>query len=522
MEIYCPPSSFRKPGGTLGIVYGSHLYLFPVRDPQPEIVPTANKVIPLGEAASDLPQLIALLAHYKCRSCWLLPQGKTASKQDATLLADFDRIDLFKLNEKTTDWLYQPLTGQHNKLVGITVKQLGRDGQPTGQPYMLYAVWANTFNTEHIFSIMGEGRVSVLAGALLLVSFVLDIQLRYSASWTGQCALREELQSWNKQLQGFPVIPDSAYSVLEQHHARWLLWSRSITSTDDYRGSMYQYDRNWSFVSSAREVPVGQPTRTKQYNPSTHGFYRVTASAPANWNAKLPGIFIDEEGNYPLHVRGVVAWNPQITLALKLGWTVHVTDGYVWAKEQKHDLFRSWQERLWKARRECETLKAERTGPAQDAAAIAVKMIKLIGVSAIGKLIQKTSNYLMATDAAIAEGKEIVTIERSRNFQLTGRAQVREERSSDLYQPGWWSAIIARQTERIQTALYTQATDAAIGTYIDCIYCVRPVEALNGEKLKTGGFRLADVSHPPIERDMTLSPKALATLHKQSKDIPQW
>jgi len=519
-SIYCPPASFCRPSGKLGIVYGASLYIFAVRDPRPELLPIAETIVPLGDDVADSEHLVTLLKQHSCRTCWLLPVAKMPTPGDAPLVAGFERTDFYDLNMRDATRLYQPLTGQHNRLVGATVKQLDR-GSPIGQPYMIYASWANTFNTEGVFSIEGESRVNVLAGALLLASFTLNIHLRYSASWSGQCILREELQSWVKELEGFPTLSEKALDLLDQYHARWLLWTRPVDE-HEYQGVIYQYDRNWSFVSSAREVPVGNPTRTSVYEPSLHGFYRLDASAPDGWSTKWPGVFIDKEGNYPLRVSNGVAWNPQVALAMKLGWKVNVKDGFVWQKQQKHDLFRSWQERLWKARRECETLKATMKGYSQHIAAIAVKIIKLIGVSAIGKLMQSTSNYLMDTDVAVAQGKEIVSIERSRNFQLTGRAQVREERSSDLYQPGWWSAIISRQTERIQSALYGIAGDATMGCYIDCLYCVRPVEGLDGDKLKTGGFRLADISHPHLNKSMSLSPKALATLHKQSKEIPQW
>lgn len=324
-----------------------------------------------------------------------------------------------------------------------------------------------------------------LADGLARASQRLGMQLRFSPSYVGLQMLRQELA---RKPYPIPPLSERVYRLSRATPPTYIQWSRPITprllraADRDGTGAVtiYKYDRNGSFVASAGEVPVGEPIQTHTYHKGQIGIYWLDFLAPRTWDFDLPGPFHLGKGAGIYPAAGVTwAWEPQIRLALCHGWDLHIRDGWIWPRKQRHDLFRTWRERIWVARQNLERGDSPADG-------VARKLVKRVGVATIGRINQKRARAIMAEEQAAAEDREITHREVDEQGEMTGLAEVVAEfGKTDLIRPDWWGTIIANANERLMAALYGRLAALPVAAYVDAVYCLLPwpAEDLHPETL---------------------------------------
>lgn len=510
--IFCPPRYQTDPAlvTRIALVSATHLFVFSHADPRRNgsaIRCVAS--VPLLAAALDGPAawgaaLAAAILDSAAQAVWLVPTGerglpaqfRTQWPQIAAAIADSPEL---AANELSSD----------GQLAGLRLRRRARDGREVGPVIGVYALWVN--DAWGIWqTIQGDGNGGMLhrdiAEGLALAAFTLGAQLRFSPSATGLVLLRQELAHWEARNGVLSSLSDEWRERLEGMRPSYAVWRAPMASMlflPDDLVTLHSYDRNSSFVSSAREVGVGDPLPTAEFQPSRPGVYRLTAwhGDPMESGRYTPGPFLapGTEGDYPVHAVGVDvwAWEPQIRHAQRVGYEVEIAEGYYWPKRNDaeaggvsrvHDLFRPWQARLWDARHAVQPWTLG--NPEHSAGAVAERIIKTVGVSAIGRLVKGRGRASMSVSAARAQGLRILRRETDADGELTGMAEVEMPAGRlDLQQPGWWATIIANANERLWSALYSQARYDTVLAYQDALYTLNPHPLLAGPRHAPGGWR---------------------------------
>jgi hypothetical protein len=281
-------------------------------------------------------------------------------------------------------------------------------------------------------------------------------------------------------------------------------WARPITSEELPPGdgpiAIHSYDRRLSFVTSASEVPCGEPLRTSEFHEHLPGVYLLSAHAPIGWDARTPGLFHVGEGagSYPLRIREVWAWEPFIRLALHSGWAVRVHQGWHWPKSQKHALLRTWHDRIYAARDATEQLKVSANAQERLVGTVAAKIVKRLGVATIGRLMPCLGRAVMSSEEAEAADLPIAWELTDEDGRLTGLVEARTPLGRvDLVHPEWWSAIVSQASEALLSTCYSHAPTTTAGLYIDCLYSLRPIPELPGDPRKLSYFSPRPVALVP-------------------------
>ena len=493
MTIYTPPAYQTDPARVkrLAIVQDGRMHVFTVSDPRRG-----------GSGAAYADSLTLAPPHEFLRqvfwanvsSVWMLDGHGLAAAALATvptLASDPQASPQYTAHELSSDGMLCGMIAQRRDPADPS-------GRGRGEPIGIYATWVNDFwGISAAASILTPREV---AEGLALASHLLGMQLRFSPSYTGLQMLRQELGLWEQRNGALPEL-SAAWreqlmdAELRAPYAQWRapLPQGTAGAAAGQPTPLWVYDRNSSFVSSAREVGVGDPEPTATYQPGRPGVYRVSAWSHATyWPDMLPGPFCVGAGigTYPVNHYGpaVWAWEPQIRQAIRAGYQVRIEDGFYWPKGPRgsggrvHDLFRTWQARFWDARRV-----ARGWG---GSGALAAALTKKIGVATIGRLAQREGRALVRVEQAQREGLRIISRETDAAGELTGNAEVEMALGrTDLLQPGWWSVIIANSNERLWNALYTQAPQNTALAYIDGLTLTQAAPALDGDRDKPGGFR---------------------------------
>lgn len=515
-SIYVPPVWTVRPtdGGALGVVCGHDLLIFQNEDPRATGgLAGAPFCIPLGDAAADMAALVGLAYEHRIGSLWLIPaKGAQPSAADAPLLIAWtQKARVPALREAHPQYAWHELTARGTKgsaamLGGLVVQRMKESGERGGALLRIYAPWVQDVWPLRIGELPTElaARARTVASGLLLAQYVLGVQLRFSPSYSGLVLLRQTLAQSRIDVDLSPLPSEWLDWLLNrEHRASPLQWRRSLSPEEAAGGervALHKYDRNASYVSSARAVPCGEPEQIYEYRPGWQGVYYISAQAPAGWDPRTPGPFHVGQGagDYPLTVRDTWAWEPHIRLASKWGWGVNVHEGYAWPKAKQHDLFRPWQERIWAARRELAALEAVPNPGAVIAARIAARIVKRVGLATVGRLLQAQGRSARSTDEAEELGLEVLWEDFDEAGDFTGMAEVKDALGrADLLHPEWWSIIIANANERLLNATYTTAPADTLGLYVDALYTLEPHEQLAGDPLKAGGFRHAGTAELP-------------------------
>lgn len=450
-------------------------------------------------AGATLDTIIEQAVAAKCGALWLLPVGGTEPRgsYDAPWLVSWDAAAraCLALPHIMPDY---PLRfhelSQKNRIAGL-VAQRTRGGMPMG----VYAAWLDQWNVASVLDELPAEpmqRARAFAYGVRLAAFALGAQLRFSPSYTGLQLLRSTLARKSFEI---PPLSAWAHELVMEHRPTYVQWCRVIAPREQFMHRpqdllvMHKYDRNASFVASAGEVPVGDPVHTTQFMPGRPGFYHVRSWVLSTAHEELgltigernmPGPFHVGEGagRYPWGILETYAWEPQIRLAQKAGIPVTVLDGWYWP--EKHDLFRSWRERIWSAR---EQALAEAGG----SGAVAKAIVKRVGVAAIGRLLQQRGRAVMRSEDARAQSYAVLTHEVDDWGELTGMVEAEAPLGKvDLAQPHWWSTIIANANERQTSALYQHVASVPVAAYVDACYCLEAWPRGDLEPERLGKWKL--------------------------------
>lgn len=363
----------------------------------------------------------------------------------------------------------------------------------------------------------GEPLARTVASAWLLAAYAINQRLRFSPSYSGLQLLRGTLEKTARDL-----TPPSAWAreLIAEARPSPMAWVRpggidpragrpegravellpDLPAETEIAVLLFGYDRNWSYVTSARTAPLGDPWELNsdhlraltrgEMRPDHAGFYLVTAVAPRDYPLRAPGVFRDARSRtYPHYIADTWVWGPQARLAESQGWTLGYHAGYVWTRGQAPELLRTWSERMWDARRCCASIATRPNLQARRAGSMAEQIVKRIGVAAFGRLNQERGRTLRTVDEIEEEGGEILSYDTNAEGDLTDLATAETELGrSDLYRPEWWALGIAAANERVLSAALALPPDILAGIYIDEILTTLPVPELDGPRLRAGGF----------------------------------
>jgi hypothetical protein len=512
--------------GPSGVVCGTRVFLFANRDPWQAGRLPVGRAVELGEELEDLTALSRRALTAGIEALWLIPRSSSPSPDDPPIIREWAALSREdRVRAAAPDLDVRPLSGfgvlGSGTQAGLGIRRRRGEG-PAGHVLRLHAPWIGDHwaIAEDLRDLPADPpeRARTAMTGIALAAYALGVRLMASPSGTGMTLLRETLQSQHKEIA---APAEWAQELVTAHPIVPLEWARELGPEESAGDpvTVYTYDRNSSYVSSAREVPIGDPVPTASFVPNLPGLYRLSAAAPAAWPATLPGPFFlpreDAIPAYPAAVRDVWAWEPHIRLALAQGWKLEIHEGYYWPKERRIDL-RVWHDRVWDARRRLAALHREGPAELRGAAAIASHIIKRAGVAAIGRLAQTYQRAMVTTAAAEAEGWRIGLEETDEWGEYTGRAEAyRAAGKTDLLRPEWRNTIIARANERLLSAAYGQAPADTIGAYVDCLYTTAEHPELAGDPLKVGGFRFKRVSDVPRADLLTHEPWTQATAIKR-------
>lgn len=347
-------------------------------------------------------------------------------------------------------------------------------------------------------------RARILASAWLHASYALGQRLRFSASYSGLALMRQALTSQAARLDLAP--PNDDYrALIREAQAHPLSWARPVL-TENPR-AVWSYDRNFSWITAAREVPIGNPEPVTEVQLNTPGVYFVRVSPPPDALTDLalePGP-VCEGGRWVHETRGAWLWEPMLRYCARRGYHVEVITGYAWPRTQRVDL-RAWQDRIWSARRRMAALGASPRFQAGDIGRLGERLVKTAARAALGRLNQ-TRGYAMASLTAI-DPQDVRHLDIGDHGELTGLGEVEAPLGrSDLVRPEWWSTIVSQANERLLNVAHMFApTHGTFCAYFDGVYLLRPVGELAGPRLKAGGWHL---EHDAV----TLAPEVLRTGH---------
>ena len=558
--VYCPPDYQTNPAAItrLALVTPTTYHVFNHHDPRRggqgiHYLSTVPLMADLAEGPAAWGAAIARVTLWSdAQVVWLVLRD-TAGAAARDLRAHWPAVAAGILNESANGAFSAHELTSDGQLAGLILRKRGANGRETGPVIPLYAPWVN--DAWGIWEPLQRLPKRDIAEGLALAAFALGMQLRFSPSTVGALMLRQELHTWETRNGALPTLsPAWRERLAGELRPSYALWRAPLTpaallDAQDGQLTLHAFDRNSSFVSSAREVGVGDPLPTTTFRPGRPGVYFVTrwdATHLPDYGLTLPGPFrvASEDGSqesYPLWGRhlpggGVWAWEPQIRHALKWQFDLTIAEGFYWPKRgdlpdqprvgHTHDLFRGWQQRFWEARR---VARQWGHGSELSAGTLAETIIKRAGVSAIGRLNKGRGHQVMATATARRLGYRILRRETDAAGELTGQAEVEVDPALsaapgalDLLQPGWWATIISNANERLWHALYTHASGDTLLAYEDGLYTLEPHPPLCGPRDQPGGWRSQGSFTVPLD-----GPDGLATCDDLAprelvKRLAQW
>lgn len=484
MGISAPPEWQTDPAKIkqIGIVCEDVLYVVEHRDPR-GVPLRVQGMYPLY--SNDPAEIAGIALEQHCGAVWLLTPRPLG----------FDADD--------PAYVWHELSAG-GAIAGAVVQTRGENGKGVGIPLGIYAPHSN--DAWGIAGALRGATVWSLAEGVALAAFTLGQQLRFSPSYTGNTMLRGVLADYERRTG--KMIPQLSPEWRKQLHELLpspIQWRREIgefepntvyhSLSNRYEFTNFDvhiYDRNMSYVSSAREVPVGNPVETSEFHEHCPGLYRVD----------LP------------HFGQQWLWEPEMRHHVAYGNIIRIHEGFYWPKTQKIDL-RAWVDRIWGDPKEDPPLTGRRGAHAVQGIAgrIAEAIIKKVGVSTIGRLIQHTGRAMVSIEQAHAEGLRILSHESDDMGELTGNVEAEMQLGrDDLVWPHVWGTIISSANERVQHVIATYAPHDTILAYIDQIYTLGLHPELDGDPMKTGGWKYAGSFTVPV-RDLeelnTLDAQAL-------------
>lgn len=493
--IVIPPAWQYDPSraGGVAVLSGDLVSVYPGNDrriPQASVTPSTTYLLSEQDTLLSLAQLLrdmkisVLLLHVR------------ESAQDAAWVRDWrGTVENLCALAPSVDMLAQPigtrdLSGQ---LSGLLLRPLG-GGQELSVYYLGGGdVWGLADYLGLIDAEDSIHRAQALANAWLLAQWALGLRVRYTPSYVGLLAMRVSLAhavtlAEAKNPRRFAPLSESWQETLRELAADYCHWFQPETGYQlpGVKGQstvhVWSYDRNWSFVSSARRVPLGTPELVTRYD-KRPGVYLVSAKAPEPESGRMtPGYFRAPDGSYPSSVAKAWVWEPQLAAAIRAGWRVEVLRGY--AFPDAYDL-RPWHDLMWKARKAVRAARAHSHSTWQTAATLgAEQLIKRAGVSGIGRLNQHSGRVVSWSGA----GNGLVS------YRMTGasielaQAEMRAQ-GRDMARPEWWSSIISSASERLITLLRAYG-GLALGGYIDAGYFITELPELTARSQDPGGWHL--------------------------------
>ena len=419
-----------------------------------------------------------------CHAVYLVP---SASREDEhPLLRAWDRLATEAMRADP-EHAWHEISADHT-VGGMVAQQRDPNGEGRGLPLCIYYLARLPWGMKNKIAALASdplARCVAIGRALALASHTLGARLVFTPGNTGTQLLRAHLA---KADQRWDLAPLSSAWRERLHWPTQIQWMRPDVG-EAIQGAplvLHKHDRNWSYVSSAREVPIGEPHETASYEPGCIGTYEISASAPAGWLPTMPGLFHVGEGmgTYPHRVDHVWAWEPQIRLALRLGWEVEIHQGIAWRKDQKKDLLRGWQEDLWAARRACANYADPTIG------GLAESIVKAVGVTSIGRLKHAEGRKVVSASQAASEGLDIEWRVRTTSRTAEPLYEVKTNLArADLYRPEWWACIISNAVERLQSAALTSAPRDCWLLYVDEMYCGEQHAEIFTDPRKAGGWK---------------------------------
>ena len=444
-EWQCNPANIKR----IAVMHGGVLYVLEHSDPRLHTLGSPVACIPLS---TDIAELAGLAISAGCGAVWWLDARPPN--------LSFDADDPYYVwHEISSD----------GAVAGLVAQVRGADNKGHGVPLGIYAprvndAWGVSAALDKE-AFRGNVAARTFGEAMALAAYSLGQQLRFSPSYTGNAMLRTELAAYERRTGKRipPLSPqwrEACYALRPSPMQR----RRPIpTPLYDAPVRIHIYDRNMSYVSSAREVPIGDPLEDNDFWPHRPGFYQLA--------------------------NGKTYWEPELRDALSVYIPEHATKiiarmraRHFWPKGQTIDL-RPWSNRIWAARQTCHAI----GGPA---GRIAEALVKRVGVSTIGRLIQHTGRAVMTSERAREDGARVLSYESDDAGELTGNveAETRIGRD-DLVCPHWWATIISNANERLEHAINRYAREDTVLAYVDQFYCVERHPELEGDPMKPGGWK---------------------------------
>lgn len=450
MSIYAPPSWQCDPAEVkwVGVVWAGHLYVVTHRDPRRGAAPRI--VSRFGLVSGDAAEIAGEAFTHACGAVWVADSN----------------VGLWYASDDPYYLWHEISSG--GQIAGLVAQKRGRDRDGIGLPLCIYKPMVNDawgMGRALVDMPGGESNIVTFVAGLALASFALGQQLRFSASYSGNAMLRTELAAYERRT-GREIPPLSAEwrERLAQMLPSPVMWRRRMTARGVGTHGMipvHLYDRNMSYVSSAREVPTGDPQETRRYR------------------KHLPGV-------YEAPDQGIL-WEPQLRATpYEALWR-----GYYWPRSQLIDL-RWWSERIWDARKQCHAT----AGPI---GRIAEAIVKRVGVATIGRLIQHTGRAMMPIERAKLTGAPVLSYESDARGNLTGNVEVEAQIGrDDLVWPHVWATIISNANERVEATIERHARYDTLLAYVDQFYCIDRHPVLDGDPMKPGGWKYGGCFEVPL------------------------
>lgn len=455
MAIYAPPAWQCDPAEVkwLGVVWAGHLYVVTHRDPRRGAAPRiVSRFSLVSGDAGDAAEIAAEAFSHACGAVWIA---------DANYGLWYASDDPY--------YLWHEISGD-GAVAGLVAQKRGRDPNGPagiGLPLCIYKPMVNDhwgMGSALVDMPGGESSIVTFVAGLALAAFALGQQLRFSPSYSGNAMLRTELAAYERRVgQEIAPLSEEWRERIYQAKPAPLMWRRRMSARGAVRGMIpvHLYDRNMSYVSSAREVPTGDPRETRKYRKHLPGFYE----APD---------------------RGIM-WEPELRATpYEALWR-----GYYWPRTQMIDL-RWWSARIWDARKQCHAT----PGPV---GRIAEALVKRVGVATIGRLIQHTGRAVMPIERAKLTGAPVLSYESDSRGNLTGNVEVEAPIGrDDLLWPHVWATIISNANERVETTIERHARYDTLLAYVDQFYCLERHLELEGDPMKWGGWKYAGSFDVPL------------------------
>lgn len=462
--------------GSLAVIAGGRVYVCRNQDPQ-RATPRPFSHRLSGHDLTSLAPVAKWALESNVENVWILP-GAGRFAEDFRALVSVSAMQ----EDAGGEYVFHELTSRKlgmAQLAGV-VAQRARGGalctiwSPKALP-----VWGLSAALGRLLE-GAEGsaaRATNLMHAWLLASYALGLRLRFGPSYSGISHMRNVLAESRRAAF---AQPSARYQEIiaraEASPLAWIAPAREVERPDELV-KVWTYDRNWSYVSSARVVPLGDPTPVGEFVANRPGMYRINATPPATWRANQPDPF--QRGK--LH--DIWAWEPQMRNADAFGWSIELLEGYAWiAPNSTHDL-RPWQERMWKARNDL----AHRLSVLGAPGAAAKAIVSNVGRAAIGRLKHDYGRKLVES---ASEDDEVLSLEIGPNGLPTGMVEIQTQSGrSDMERPEWYSTIVALASERPLAMSYAHARYDSLALNVDSLSAPSP-RGLEGPTDKPGGWRL--------------------------------